>query len=99
MPNDNHTKIIPRRTPESAAMTANVKRAMAITTVLNRLTFNDADEIRALFSDLIGKTVDDSFLLIPPFYTTGGPDITVGRNVFVRTAPSMTSAGSTLPTM
>ena len=83
MPNDDHTKIIPRRTPESAAMTANVKRAMAITAVLNRLTFNDADEVRALFSDLIGKTVDDSFLLIPPFYTTGGPDITVGRNVFV----------------
>ena len=24
-----------------------------------------------------------SFLLIPPFYTTGGVDITVGRNVFV----------------
>ena len=64
-------------------MVANVKRAMAITAMLNRLTFNDADEVRALFSELIGKTVDDSFLLIPPFYTTGGPDITVGRNVFV----------------
>ena len=75
MANDDRTKIIPRRTPESAAMLANVKRAMAITANLNRLTFNDADEIRALFSDLIGKKVDDSFLLIPPFYTTGGVDI------------------------
>jgi acetyltransferase-like isoleucine patch superfamily enzyme len=83
MENDDRTKIIPRRTPESAAMSANVKRAMAITATLNRLTFNDADEVRALFSDLIGKKVDDSFLLIPPFYTTGGVDITVGRNVFV----------------
>jgi acetyltransferase-like isoleucine patch superfamily enzyme len=36
-----------------------------------------------LFSDLIGKKVDDSFLLIPPFYTACGVDITVGRNVFV----------------
>jgi len=36
-------------------MLANVKRAMAITARLNRLTFNDADEIRALFSQLIGK--------------------------------------------
>jgi hypothetical protein len=36
-----------------------------------------------LFSDLIGKKVDDSFLLIPPFYTTGGADIRIGRNVFV----------------
>ena len=25
----------------------------------------------------------DSFLLIPPFYTTGGVDISIGRNVFV----------------
>src|SRR3954471_15884460 len=83
MTNDDRTKIIPRRTPESAAMSANVKRAMAITANLNRLTFNDADEVRALFSDLIGKKVDDSFLLIPPFYATGGLDIRVGRNVFV----------------
>ena len=64
-------------------MSANVKRAMAMTAALNRLTFNDADEVRALFSELIGKTVDDSFVLIPPFYTTGGADISVGRNVFV----------------
>jgi acetyltransferase-like isoleucine patch superfamily enzyme len=83
MTKDDRARIILRRTPESAAMTANVKRAMAITAALNRLTFNDADEIRALFSDLIGRKVDDSFLLIPPFYTTGGLDIRVGRNVFV----------------
>ncbi len=83
MANDDRTRIIPRRTPESAAMLANVKRAMAITTALNRLTFNDADEVRALFSELIGKEVDDSFVLIPPFYTTGGVDISVGLNVFV----------------
>jgi len=83
MANDDRTKIIPSRTPESAAMLASVKRAMAITANLNRLTLDDADEIRALFSDLIGKKVDDSFLLIPPFYATGGADIRVGRNVFV----------------
>jgi acetyltransferase-like isoleucine patch superfamily enzyme len=83
MANDDRTKLISGRTPESAAMSENVKRAMAITANLNRLTYNDADEVRALFSELIGKKVDDSFLLIPPFYTTGGPDISVGRNVFV----------------
>src|ERR1700735_3812424 len=83
MANDDRTRIFPRRTPESAAMLANVKRAMAITTTLNRLTFNDADEVRALFSELIGKKVDESFSLIPPFYTAGGDEIRVGRNVFV----------------
>ena len=83
MANDDRTTMVPRRTPESAAMTANLKRAMAITATMNRLTFNDADEVRALFSELIGKKVDDSFLLIPPFYATGGVEIRVGRNVFV----------------
>jgi acetyltransferase-like isoleucine patch superfamily enzyme len=76
-------KIIYGRTPESAAMVENTKRAMAITATLNRLSFNDEHEIRALFSELIGKKVDESFLLIPPFYTAGGDEIRVGRNVFV----------------
>jgi len=83
MRNDERTRIIYSRTPESAAMLANVKRAMAITAAINRLTFSDADEVRALFSELIGKKVDESFLLIPPFFTAGGDEIRVGRNVFV----------------
>src|SRR6201990_2539948 len=83
MSNEGGTRIIHGRTPESAAMQANVKRAMAITAALNRLTFDDADEIRALFSRLIGKKGDESFLLTPPFYTAGGDEIRVGRNVFV----------------
>lgn len=83
MPNDHRTRTIPRGTPESAAMSANVKRAMAITAILNRLTYDDADEVRALFGELIGQPVDDSVRLIPPFYTANGLDIRVGRNVFV----------------
>ena len=64
-------------------MVAEVKRAMAITAALNRLTYDDADDVRALFSDLIGAKVDDSFFLIPPFYATGGSHTRIGRNVFV----------------
>lgn len=76
-------RTIHRRTPESAAMVANTRRAMAITARLNRLTFDDVAEIRALFSELIGKPVDEGFMLIPPFYTAGGDEIRVGRNVFI----------------
>ena len=83
MANDDRTRIIPRRTLESAAMAAEVRRAMALTARLNRLTYDDADEVRALFSELTGKAVDASFFLIPPFYATGGQEITVGRNVFI----------------
>lgn len=87
------TRIIPRRTPESAAMVASVRRAMKITPVLNRLTFEDADEIRAMFSDLVGTRVDDSFSLIPPFYTTGGENIRIGRNVFINQNCTMYDLG------
>ena len=83
MSKEDGAKRIHRRTPESAAMSANVRRAMAITARMNRLTLDDAAEVRALFGELIGKPVDDSFVLIPPFYTSGGVDISVGRNVFV----------------
>ncbi len=83
MSNDDGTKIIYMRTPEADTFFENVKRAMAITPVINRLTFDDANEIRDLFSNLIGRKVDDSFRLIPPFYTACGLEIRVGRNVFI----------------
>jgi acetyltransferase-like isoleucine patch superfamily enzyme len=80
---DDRTKIIYGRTPESARMVAGVKRAGKITATLNRLTFDDADQVRALFGELIGQPVDPSFTLIPPFYTAGGEEIRVGKNVFI----------------
>ena len=83
MSHEKITKRIHSKTPESAAMSANTKKAMIITSKLNCLTYNDADKIRALFSELIGKQVDESFLLIPPFYTAGGNEIHIGRNVFI----------------
>ena len=93
MSNAECTKMIPRKSPESASMLASVKRAMAITASLNRLTFNDADEIRMLFSDLIGQKMDDSFSLIPPFYATGGENTRVGRNVFINQNCTMYDLG------
>ncbi|HZD76111.1 MAG TPA: sugar O-acetyltransferase [Acidobacteriaceae bacterium] len=93
MSNDDRTRFVPRGTPESAAMLASVKRAMAITPVLNRLTFNDAEQIRAVFSDLIGHKVDESFSLVPPFYTTGGENIRIGRNVFINQNCTMYDLG------
>lgn len=64
-------------------MVANTRRAMHITATMNRLTFNDAGEVRTLFSELTGQPVDESFILIPPFFTAGGNEIRVGRNVFI----------------
>jgi len=83
MSTDDGTKTLRMGTPEGAAFAANTKRAMALTPVINRLTFDDADEIRALFSELTGRKVDDGFRLIPPFYTAYGLAIRVGRRVFI----------------
>jgi hypothetical protein len=45
MSNGDGTRIIPRRTPESEAMVASAKRAMAITPILNRLTYDDGSKV------------------------------------------------------
>ncbi len=83
MPDHDRVRMIHRRTPESAAMVAGVARAMAITARLNRLTYADADQVRALLSDLVGYRVDDSVVLVPPFFSEHGTDLRIGRNVFI----------------
>lgn len=76
-------RIIPARSPESAEFVANVERAMAMTAAMNRLTFADAVEVRSSFEELTGRSVDDRFRLIPPFYTDCGRNIRVGSRVFI----------------
>ena len=56
-----------------------------------RLTFelnghyHTQEEVRALFSKIIGKPVDKTFRLFPPFYTNCGKNIVVGKRVFINT--------------
>ncbi len=64
-------------------MANNVRRAMRLTTELNKLSFDDAVKVREIFSELTGQTVDETFSLIPPFYTAGGLEIRVGRKVCI----------------
>lgn len=64
-------------------MTGEVRRAAQITARINRLGFDDAAEVRALFSELLLRPVDETFFLYPPFFATGGANTTIGRNVFV----------------
>jgi len=56
---------------------------MRLTAELNKLSFDDAAKVREIFSELTGQNVDESFTLIPPFYTAGGREIRVGRKVFI----------------
>ena len=65
-----------------AFMTKVSHEAMKITSELNG-SYHTAEEIRELFSALIGKEVDETFGLFPPFHTDCGKNITVGKNVFI----------------
>lgn len=48
--------------------------------------YRDPGEVRTLFRRLTGTAVDESFWLLPPFYTDFGKNIRVGRNVFINHA-------------
>jgi len=56
--------------------------AMRLTAELNG-SYHSPEEVRTLFSKIIGETVDDSFRLFPPFYTDFGKNIHIGKNVFI----------------
>ena len=58
------------------------QEALRITAEINS-SYHTPEELRALFSQLIGQPVDESFGLFPPFYTDCGKNIHIGKNVFL----------------
>lgn len=58
------------------------QEALKITAELNG-QYHSPEKIRELFSKLIGKPVDNTFSLFPPFYSDCGKNISVGKNVFL----------------
>lgn len=58
------------------------QRAKKITNKINN-RYCPPKKLRALFSKLTNRQVDESFGLFPPFYTDYGLNITVGKNVFI----------------
>ncbi|MCH5155299.1 MAG: sugar O-acetyltransferase [Clostridiales bacterium] len=56
--------------------------ARKVTAELNNV-YHTSEEIRSIFSKLIGKEVDEDFGLFPPFYSDCGKNITVGKRVFI----------------
>ena len=58
------------------------QEALRITAEING-SYHTPEELRALFSKLIGQPVDDTFGLFPPFYTDCGKNIHLGKHVFI----------------
>jgi len=58
------------------------QEALKLTAELNG-HYHTPEEIQELFSLLIGRQVDKTFAMFPPFYTDCGKNISVGKNVFI----------------
>lgn len=58
------------------------QQAITVTMEINS-RYHTPQEIRELFSELVGYKVDEGFGLFPPFYTDFGKNIKLGKNVFI----------------
>lgn len=58
------------------------QEALRLTAEING-RYHEPQELRAIFSQLIGQPVDEDFGLFPPFYTDCGKNIHLGRRVFI----------------
>ena len=58
------------------------QEAMRKTCELNN-SYHEPGEVSELFSEIIGKQVEESFRVFPPFYTDCGKNISIGKNVFI----------------
>ena len=79
---DKAGEIITRDDPEIGKIFEVIFAAQKLIAELNT-GYKSQEEVRRLFSRLTGAEVDESFCLLPPFYTDFGCNIRVGKNVFV----------------
>jgi acetyltransferase-like isoleucine patch superfamily enzyme len=73
----------PARSTEGRARFENVQRAVRLSARLGEIGFDDLEALVVAFVELIGKPVGERFMVIPPFSTDCGLNISVGRNVFI----------------
>lgn len=68
--------------PEHRFMHDAAQEAFRVTAQINN-GYRTPDEIRVLLGELIGKPVDGSVTVFPPFYSEFGKNLTLGRGVFI----------------
>lgn len=78
----NQGKTVVGGSPAHQFMHQASQEALGITGQLNS-GYHTPEEIRDLFSQLIGKPVDETFALFPPFSSDCGKNITLGKRVFL----------------
>lgn len=90
---DQSGETIPLNDPEYPLLFKVIQKAIRTTAKLNSLVTDDMQEINCVFSELIGKKVDDTFFIIPPFYSDFGENISIGKNVFINHACTFMDRG------
>lgn len=73
--------------PEYARFAEAVSRTIRLVTEMNA-SATEVDEIRKRLSEIIGREIDASTTIFPPFYTNFGRFIKLGKNVFINHACS-----------
>lgn len=68
--------------PEYFKINEIILNAQKLIAVLN-CSYHTEEQTRKLFAQLTGGIVDETFTLLPPFYTDFGKNIKVGKNVFI----------------
>lgn len=56
--------------------------------------YHPPTKVREFFARLTGRRIDETFFLLPPFYTDYGKNITVGRQVFINHCCEFLDRGS-----
>lgn len=82
---DKSGELISLDDPEYYKIKDIITEAQRITAELNS-SYHEEEEVRKLFSQLTGVEVDETFWLLPPFYTDFGKNIRVGKNVLINHA-------------
>ncbi|MGY1552756.1 DapH/DapD/GlmU-related protein [Microbacterium sp. A588] len=78
----NSGRTIKGNSPLHEVMHRTSQEAMHITGELNG-SYHEPAEVRALLSRLIGKPVDETVTMFPPFSSDFGRNITLGKRIFI----------------
>lgn len=88
----NNGQTIASDSPLHEVMHRSSQEALRITAELNG-SYHEPDEVRQLLASLIGKPVDKTVTMFPPFHTDFGKNTTLGRRVFINSGCSFQDQG------
>jgi acetyltransferase-like isoleucine patch superfamily enzyme len=86
-------EVIAFNDPEYPQIYAIIRKAIRLTSELNAMLIDDQAQVNRVFSELINRPVEETLLLLPPFYTDFGHNIQIGKNVFVNHACTFMDRG------